>query len=249
MFKIEERSETYMWLAYEFRTMDQVKALIQVGSGATGYKDQYSDIDLVLVVDKHEDVQVTIEQVTRLILEKYPKTQYKIYKHHDQVQVGCYFLDHFLELDLGVWTRQMLHTTKPDYRVVFSELDLTDQLVYSPKTIDVSKIRKDHMSKLWQFVNDACIGIKRQQHIKAMKAIQVIKDMLQELICLRHGIEYDYDKQIDNLESRFTELYFGEFDKNKLGQHLKRVLDLYFEYMPEYDHEKAILTAYMEDIL
>lgn len=248
MFKIEDRSEVYKWLIFEIKKIEKVQGLIQVGSGSTGYKDQYSDIDLLLVVEEQEHVQEVMHQLTRIILIEYPESMFKIYHHHDEVKVGCFFLDNYLELDLGVWTYQMLHGTKPHYRIIYSNLPLEEKLIFSQKTIDLEKIYKEHFSKLWQFVNDGSISIKRLQYTKANKAIQVIRDMCQEVICLQHDITFDYDKKIDQVDETFYTLYQYEMNQKAMFEHLKYVLNYYFNRIPGYEKEKLFLIKYVNEM-
>lgn len=248
MFKIEDRSDIYKWLIFEIKKIEQVEALIQVGSGASGYKDQYSDIDLVLIVPTEEDVKNVIHYLTRIILLAYPESQFKIYHHHNEVKVGCFFLDNFLELDLGVWTYHILHSTKPNYKVIYSNLPLEEKLQYKEKTIDLEKVYKDHFSKLWQFVNDAAISIKRNQMTKALKAIQVIRDMCQEVVCLQHKITYDYDKVIDEIKPNFITLYEYELSDRALLEHLEYVVTYYFNHVPGYEDEKQMLVRYLKEM-
>ena len=104
MYNIFDREQTLDQLVDVIKKIKSVVGLIHVGSGARGYKDEYSDIDLVLVVDEQKNVKTTNSILLEKIKKNHVNAQIKIYHHHEEVVVSCVFLENYLELDLGIWT-------------------------------------------------------------------------------------------------------------------------------------------------
>ncbi len=96
-----------------------VLSFILVGSGARGFTDQYSDLDVLLVAKEKEDVAAVQEACAGFLNEHYSILKQKVYHHRKDIIVSCFFLDHYLELDLGVWSMAQLRATKPDWKVFF----------------------------------------------------------------------------------------------------------------------------------
>ncbi len=102
-------------------TMEEIQGVVLVGSGAYGFRDPYSDVDLVLVV-KHSDAVPRIHAAWVSMLEETQMVlKHKVYRHQPDIWVSCFLLDGYLELDLGVWSINKIRATKAHWKVLYDK--------------------------------------------------------------------------------------------------------------------------------
>ena len=101
MFTVEERKEILERITKFLKTLD-VKLIALVGSCGNGSADQYSDLDMSVVVDKNK-LQEIFNKYEKFIdtmdIFKYFKTTY----NEESLLIGA-FLNSGLELDVGFTT-------------------------------------------------------------------------------------------------------------------------------------------------
>lgn len=68
-----------------------VLSFILVGSGARGFTDQYSDLDVLLVAKEKEDVAAVQEACAGFLNEHYSILKQKVYHHRKDIIVSCFF--------------------------------------------------------------------------------------------------------------------------------------------------------------
>ncbi|WP_010275388.1 hypothetical protein [Paenibacillus senegalensis] len=87
MYSIQDREELLADLIEYAYDLSAVCGFVLVGSGSYGYRDEYSDLDVLLVVRSAEEV----ERVTRMFItylsEKERVNRYKIYQHQEDIFV------------------------------------------------------------------------------------------------------------------------------------------------------------------
>lgn len=59
MYSYEERNEYFVKTVEKLKVSNLVEGIIQLGSGVEGYKDEYSDIDLMITTSQIEDAEAT----------------------------------------------------------------------------------------------------------------------------------------------------------------------------------------------
>ena len=67
MYSSEERNDYFSKTIERLESSNLVEGVVQLGSGVIGYKDEYSDIDLMVATSKVEDVERTKWLVHRIL--------------------------------------------------------------------------------------------------------------------------------------------------------------------------------------
>ncbi|WOV83703.1 hypothetical protein PGH26_12565 [Sporosarcina jeotgali] len=68
MFSSQERDDYFDRTLTMIHSVAAVEGIVQLGSGVTGYKDAYSDIDLMVCIAKENDTQTAKEQIYQALL-------------------------------------------------------------------------------------------------------------------------------------------------------------------------------------
>ncbi|TSB45937.1 nucleotidyltransferase domain-containing protein [Alkalicoccobacillus porphyridii] len=189
-------------------TLNRVQALVLVGSGSSGFRDRYSDLDLLVVVKNSEDVEPINQQLSEYLQSTFSILKVKTYRHKEDIFVTCFFFDHYLELDLGVWSFEQLRATKPNWIVLFDKDNTVSNKLASTLNHEsqpsADEVKEQSLSLIWQFVRGAAVAIKRGQFIKAVKDLDYIRDHIIQILCLQNQMSYDFDRAIDLLDNNYT---------------------------------------------
>jgi len=262
MFQIEDRKIVMEEIENYTKLIQGIQGLLLVGSGATGFRDRYSDLDLVVVVEEPQNVVHVNKQIKRFLQSKFSILKEKTYHHEMDVLVSCFFFDNYLELDLGVWSFEKIKATKPNWAIIFDRdkmiskklNDTLDKTVHS----EIDDAINESLSLIWQFFRGTVVALKREHFIKALKDIDFIRNQMIELICLRNNINYDYDKSIDDIDGRYYQrlqkTYEVKMDYNSIKNVIFDVMHLYFDVININEDEsveknKIMIHTFLKDML
>lgn len=261
MYKHNERLEVMSKVENFTKSLGGVQALLLVGSGSTGFRDKYSDLDLLVVVKNSEDVATINKQLREYLQACFSILKEKTYYHEEDIIVSCYFFNNYLELDLGVWSFNKIRATKPNWKVIFDrEKTISDKLAASLNQfpqIDINERINDSLSFIWQFFRSAAVALKRGDFIKAVKDIDFIRNQIIEIICLRDNIQYDFDKYIDQVDNSYSEKLRKTYEVNmnfeSLQKALYEVMNIYFEVIDikenvVIEENRKIIHGFLEEI-
>ncbi|MBS4196807.1 aminoglycoside 6-adenylyltransferase [Lederbergia citri] len=257
MYQNKDRTKLLNEITSFSKTINEIQGLLLVGSGSKGFKDEFSDLDLLIVVKNSQDVVQIHDQLLKHIHQNFHVLKEKVYRHEEDIFVTCFFFANFLELDLGVWSKSKLRATKPHWKVIFDREDneiqrLLEESLTSQSFTSIVETRKESLSFIWQFFRSATVALKRQQYIKALKDIDVIRDQIIRFLCIRNGINYDFDKSIDHLESPFLSklkrTYEVKMNNDNIHKVLFELMDLYFDVIGE-GEDKKMIHRFLQEML
>ncbi|WP_067842142.1 nucleotidyltransferase domain-containing protein [Amphibacillus sediminis] len=263
MYKHNDRIEVMSKIENFTKSLNGVQALLLVGSGSTGFRDRFSDLDLLVVVKNPEDVPTINKQLREYLQSSFCILKEKTYHHEEDIIVSCFFFNNYLELDLGVWSFNKIRATKPNWIVVFDqEKTVSDKLIASLNKLpqkDINETINDSLSFIWQFFRSAAVALKRGYFIKALKDIDFIRNQIIEIICLRSNIRYDFDKCIDQVDNCYSEKLSKTYQVNvnfeSLQKTLFEVMNIYFEVinikenMVVVERNRSMIHGFLKEIL
>ncbi|MBW8351097.1 aminoglycoside 6-adenylyltransferase [Bacillus sp. IITD106] len=257
MYQNDDRTKLLNEITNFSKNIDRIQGLLLVGSGANGFRDEYSDLDLLIVVKNSQDVVQIHDQLREYIVQHFHVLKEKVYRHEEDIFVTCFFFEHFLELDLGVWSKSKLRATKPYWKVIFDREDdeiqsLLEKSLTSQIFPSIDETRKESLSFIWQFFRSAAVALKRQQYIKALKDIDFIRDQIIRFLCIQNGIDFDFDKSIDHLESpslsKLKRTYEVKMNDENIHKVLFELMDLYFDVFGD-DEDKKMIQRFLQEML
>ncbi len=118
MFTTEERKTILDEITSDFLKDEMFIGSVLVGSGALGFRDNYSDIDLVLVHKEEADISMLFSKVHEII--KRNNTIATVLNQYNR-NLQVILLDNYLEIDIGFHTLDTLSARRPDFKVLFDK--------------------------------------------------------------------------------------------------------------------------------
>ena len=115
VFSVQDREDAFEYVLSAARESDRIIALVQVGSGATGYRDERSDLDFVIALDSDESMPEVMDFMHRKIAERYDVL---FFKQDEPRHLQCYVLSDLLEIDIGYGGYENAAAWKPAFKVL-----------------------------------------------------------------------------------------------------------------------------------
>lgn len=242
MYNEQERNNILNKLVEQFNNRPEILSVIQVGSGAIGYKDRYSDLDLVVVIDNSN------------ISDVFKKTNDDIRNLYDIFYVDnmennnlqLFLLNNYLEIDIGYYTLETLYARRQNYKVIFDKtnkveeimtkswLELKDKNKGTTGIVNMNDIIKYIDKELWYNVIHSVVSFKRNNIYKSYYELDQIRNYVIDLIAKRNNKESKRYRSIN------------ELDKEELAK-----INYLFKYPNTYEElsvylEKSIITIFNE---
>lgn len=252
MYSEKDRDEIYDYLVHKFNQRKEVLAVIQVGSGAIGYRDKYSDLDFAIVVDETS------------IGEVFDKTQSDISKKYKvsfcynmaEGKLQLFLLDNYLELDIGYYTLDSLYARRENYKIVFdktgkaktimekSRLESKGQNKGTTGIVNMQEVVSYVDNNLWYNVLHSVSAFNRGNKYRAYYELEQIRWYAIDLISKRNNKESKrYGSVIELNERELSEIdrlfaYPKSYDE--LSEYLNAALDIIFDEFDYWEKEEGI---------
>lgn len=207
LFSSEERQEVPDRILIALRTDDRIAGVLIVGSGAIGFEDSYSDIDLSVVVAAEKDVFPVFREWKEQIENLFPvihcfETTYGLNNY-----LYGFLLDGFLELDIGFLCLANLFAKRERWNIAFDRSGKIENIMLSSwENRPHPDIQADYFSRInsiWHYITHVVIALKRSQPWKALHYLEVIRNRTVELAGLRNGLETRHFRQVDQMPDEF----------------------------------------------
>lgn len=126
MYTYEERQNILNELINFFKNRDDISAVILVGSGSYGFKDNYSDIDIALVYDEKYPRESVFQKTV-----DYINCNHNIAVYLNQIgrNLQVILLDNYLELDIGYYSIDTLCARRKEYKVIYDKTNSVDAIM------------------------------------------------------------------------------------------------------------------------
>ena len=93
IFTVQDRQNIFDFILLIAKECSKIVSLVQVGSGAIGYKDERSDLDFVIALDSNDSMLEVMDFVHQKISEKFDIVYFK---QQENRHLQCYFLNNLL---------------------------------------------------------------------------------------------------------------------------------------------------------
>ena len=168
---------------------DVIAAAI-LGSGALGQQDRWSDIDLALRLRPAADQGRVVDRWTQLIFAEHGAV-HRLDVHAAGALYRVFLLDSSLQLDLSFWPAQEFRPHGPAFRVLFGEA--------LPAAAPVPSDPERTIGMAWLYGLHVRSAIARGRPWQAVIMLDLLRDQLLELACLRYGLNPQHGRGADQL--------------------------------------------------
>lgn len=189
----EQRQECLDRLLAALEADDRIAGVVIVGSGAVGFADCYSDIDLSVVVAVEEDTEPAFREWKQRVEALFDVLWYAEAIYGPNNFLHLFLLDGFLELDMGILSLSNLAARREHWRVAF---DRSGEIEQAMRTSWEQRPRRDvpttyqrRLNSIWHFIMRAAVAVRRGQPWAALHELEQIRNRTVELAGLDTGLE------------------------------------------------------------
>ena len=205
-------SESFYSPEYRQGTLDRVMVALEaderligviiVGSGAVGFDDDYSDIDLCIVCP--DEQTLAIYQDWRQRFERLlPVIHCCPVTYTPNSHLYALLLDGFLELDAGFIGIGSLVAKRERWKVAFDRSGKIGEIMTrsweSRRPTDLKHEYLRRVEGIWHHILHVGAALRRGQLWKALHYLETIRNRTIELAGLRLGLGIDHFREIDRL--------------------------------------------------
>lgn len=252
MYTVDEREDIKNRLISLFRRLPGIAGVILVGSGAEGFKDEYSDVDFCIVTEAPVEALLEImKKCSAAIHSEFPVMKFQ---EMPERQLQIYFLQSFLEIDIGYVELSKLEAVRKRWKVCFDHTGQLDRIMqeswdrirkyHGKKTnVDVDQIYRDYYNTIWHSIQHAVTSIKRGQLWRSSYEINYIRDAAIELRGYKLSLETKCFRSVDEFDDVFlrklSKCHIGEMREKELFRALYEAVVLFFDEIAEVAVEYA----------
>ena len=207
-FTPESRQEMLDRVLTALKADERIIGVLIVGSGAVGFDDDLSDIDLCIVCP--DDQTLTIYKDWRERFEKLlPVIGCSPVTYSPTSHLYALLLDGFLELDAGFISIGSLTAKKERWKVAFDRSGRIKEIMQRTwaerREPDIRTEYLRRASGIWHVIMHVGQAIMRGHPWKALYYLEIIRTRTIELACLRLGLNAGHYRQADCLSAEFLD--------------------------------------------
>ncbi len=216
IFSVQNRQDAFEFVLSSAKECDRIIALVQVGSGATGYRDSRSDLDFVVALDSDESMPEVMEFMHRKIAEKYDVL---FFKQDEPRHLQCYVLSDLLEIDVGYGGYENAAAWKPAFKVLYDRSGVVEEKMIKSREWMDDRIYGDKQKKdiavaceaVWIRLMHAAVAIHRGNLFRAIGELEYVRKVYIDLLGDRCRLESGLNREIDMLPEEEKEAIRSTF--------------------------------------
>ena len=192
LFNTTDRKNILDYIVSFTEQNEHIKALVAVGSGAFGYNDELSDLDMVIAIDNDENMEIVMEYVATQLNKR---LNIIYFKQMPQRQV--YMSENYLEIDIGYGAYTSAAASRKNWKVLFDKTGTVDEKMRNswekherePKADEHSKKLVECSDVVWHHIMHSAVAIKRKQYWRAVIELEHARNLYIGLLCCRYSLE------------------------------------------------------------
>lgn len=178
MYSSEERNLYFENTIKKLVASNLVEGIIQLGSGVVGYKDEHSDIDLMVCTSKAEDSEAT-KSLVHSSLSNFNPIYVKEKQFSGNVFLIIAILENSLEFNISIVPRELLVVKSPLWKVIVDKTGLVSKKMNTEnEQFENSSIKYEvNIDVPFEFVYCANNFYKELQRNNVIYAIKMLETM------------------------------------------------------------------------
>ena len=216
IFSVQDRQNAFEFVLSAARENDRIIALVQVGSGAEGYRDDRSDLDFVIALDSDESMPEVMDYMHREIAGKYGVL---FFRQDEPRHLQCYVLSNLLEIDIGYGGYENAAARKPAFKVLYDRSGAVEEKMIRSREWMDDHIYSDKQKKdiataceaVWIRLMHAAVAIHRGNLFRAIGELEYVRKMYIDLLGDRYRLESGLNREIDRLPENEKEAIRSTF--------------------------------------
>ncbi|ANC77215.1 hypothetical protein ABE65_010535 [Fictibacillus phosphorivorans] len=207
--------------AYFQRTIDMlnvlpmVEGVVQLGSGVTGYKDEFSDIDLMIATSTEDEVIGVKDNIQQFYKDLNPVI-IKEKQFSKNIYLLIVILENSLEFNVSILQRNSLSVRSPLWRIVLDKTGLVSEKMgkedrsFSNKPVKYATFEDPVFEFVYCFIR-LDKELKRHNFVYALKMLESMRDYTLIVQALNEDKKLHQFKAYDSLNSDFLKKYLSTY--------------------------------------
>ena len=181
----------------------RISGALLVGSGAYGFKDELSDIDLAVVVSEDQDTLTVFKDWRVLIQDLLPVLW--CFTDIRGAEVGLYgfILNDFLEVDISFQSLSVLSARSPNWTVLFDRTSQIEKILHTSwletDSPDLEMLYIRRLDSIWYYITHVAVSIKCGHLWRAIYYLEEIRNRTIELEGLICNCQTHHFREVDQL--------------------------------------------------
>jgi predicted nucleotidyltransferase len=213
MYTPKEREQYFTSTIHTLKLSENIEGVIQLGSGVAGYKDELSDIDLMVAVPSVAELREA-----KPFLHDYFRTIDAVYIKQLQLRKDVFliiaFLRNGLEFNVSVLPRELLSVKSPLWKVALDKTGAISAKMKDAQThfeqtgyVFSDDIAFEFMYSMRKFQTE----LKRRNMIYALNMLETLRQHTLHLQCMIEGKKLHQFKAYETLRPQFINKYMTTF--------------------------------------
>lgn len=241
MYSTAVREDYFKKTVSKIESVDLVEGIVQLGSGVIGYKDEYSDIDLMVCTSKEEDAQATKDQIHQALTE-YAPLYVKEKKFSDTIFLLIILLENGLEFNISIAPRDLLPVRSPLWQVVVDKTgNVMKKMNEENEKFERNPLKYDVYSDIAFEFFYCTLGLekelKRNNIIYALKVLDTMRDYILHIQAMNENKKCHQFKAYETLDSSFIAKYLAAFPtmmtKEAIAESALQLKELFMKVMED----------------
>ena len=237
VYNSQSRQETLEKLLEALESDHRIGGVLLVGSGAYGFKDEFSDIDLAVVVSEGQDAISVFRDWESVIRNLLPVLWCFTDIRGPEVGLYAFILEDFLEVDISFQSLAMLSARSPNWRVHLDKIGQIQEILrasWLEKTEpNLETLYARRLDSIWHYVTHVAVSIKRGHLWRAMHYLEEIRNRTIELEGCACNRQTHHFREVDQLPSArlsaLEQTLPTRLERNELVRALYAAMDCFFE--------------------
>ncbi len=236
---------------------ERIAGVLLVGSASYNFKDQYSDLDLSVVVHDNYDALTIFDEWEGKIRDILPVLWRFKDIRGDEVGLYAIILTNFLEIDISFVSRKALSANSPDWKIIFDhtgQLESIQQQTWKThQPISLEQRYHRYLDPIWHYITHIAVAIKRDQLWRAIYYFQEMRNRAIELDGLLDQLQTRHFREIDQLPAERLQMLeqtiIQQLDGDSIFHALEHLTTYFFDVASHIDasfgndHSQTLRTA------
>ena len=225
MYSYEERNEYFGKTIEKLKASNLVEGIIQLGSGVEGYKDEYSDIDLMIATSQTEDAETT-KNLVHQTFSNFNPLYIKEKQFSKDIFLIIAIMENSLEFNVSIVPRELLTVRSPLWKVIVDKTGLVSEKMNAENEKFENKTEKYGLGFDISFEFVYCsLSFEKELHrnnfIYALKMLEQMREYTLIVQVLNENKKLHQFKAYETLEPSFIKSYISTYPVEITGESLE----------------------------
>ena len=247
----EERERILHSILNALNKDSRIAGVVLVGSGAVGFEDEYSDIDLSVVVGSRDNIEAVFREWGEKFRQTLPLVGYFETRYAADNLLWGFLLDNYLEIDMGFLCLENLVARSERWEVVFDRSGKIDGILRTTwankPSVDIKRAYLGNFNGVWHYITHVAICAKRGQLLRALYYLNELRDDIVEVAGMRLGLRTGNYRDVDCfpavLRRKLEQTLVGRPDRAEIMRALKAATVLFFEEAEKLERKLGLNNA------